>query len=53
MALTDETGSFKLPNVPAGTYKLEVWQEKLGTQTKDVTVKAAGDSSVTFELGGS
>ena len=53
VVVTDDSGSFKLSNVPAGTYKLEVWQEKLGTQTKDVTVKAAADSSVTFELGGS
>ncbi len=53
VVVTDETGSFKLPNVPAGTYKLEIWHEKFGTQTKDVTVKAAGDSSVSFELGGS
>jgi plastocyanin len=53
VAVTDDSGSFKLANVPAGTYKLEVWQEKLGTQSKDVTVKAAADSSVSFELGGS
>lgn len=53
VVVTDDSGSFKLPNVPAGTYKLEVWQEKLGSQTKDVTVKATGDSSVSFELGGS
>ena len=48
--VTDETGSFKLPNVPPGTYKLEVWHEKFGTQTKDITIKAGADSSVTFEL---
>jgi plastocyanin len=50
--VTDETGSFKLANVPPGTYKLEVWHEKFGTQTKEVTVKAGGDSSVTVEFGG-
>ncbi len=49
--VTDETGSFKLPNVPPGTYKLEVWHEKFGTQSKEVTVKAGGDSSVTVEFG--
>ncbi len=51
VVVTDETGSFKLSNVPAGTYKLEVWHERFGKQTKDVTVKPSGDSSVTFELG--
>jgi plastocyanin len=50
IAITDETGSFKLPDVPPGSYKLEVWQEKLGKQTKDVTVKEGADSSVNFEL---
>lgn len=50
VVVTDETGSFKLPNVPPGTYKLEVWHEKFGTQTKDITVKGGADSSVTFEL---
>lgn len=50
VAVTGASGSFKLANVPAGSYKLEVWQEKLGTQTQDVTVKAGADSSVTFEM---
>jgi plastocyanin len=50
VVVTDETGSFKLPNVPPGTYKLEVWHEKFGTQSKEVTVKAGADSSVSFEL---
>ncbi len=50
--VTDETGSFKFPNVPPGTYKLEVWHEKFGTQSREVTVKAGGDSSVTVEFGG-
>jgi plastocyanin len=50
VAVTDASGSFKLANVPSGTYKLEVWQEKLGTQSREVTVKAGADASVTFEL---
>jgi plastocyanin len=48
--VTDASGGFQLPNVPAGTYKLEVWQEKLGTQSKEVTVKAGADANVSFEL---
>jgi plastocyanin len=50
--VTDDTGSFKLSNVPPGTYKLEVWHEKFGTQSKEVTVKAGTDSSITVEIGG-
>lgn len=50
VAVTDASGSFKLAGVPPGTYKLEVWQEKLGTQSKDVTVKSGADANVAFEL---
>jgi plastocyanin len=50
VAVTDASGSFKLANVPPGTYKLEVWQEKLGTQVKEITVKAGADTSAAFEL---
>ena len=53
VAVTDESGSFKLADVPPGTYKMEVWHEKLGKQTKDVTVKEGADASVSFDLAGS
>src|SRR5574337_1371646 len=39
-AVTDESGRFKIENVPAGSYKIEAWQEKLGKKTSDVTVKS-------------
>ncbi|HXV83001.1 MAG TPA: carboxypeptidase regulatory-like domain-containing protein [Candidatus Binatia bacterium] len=37
-ALTDKEGEFVIEGVPAGTHKIEVWHEKLGTQSKTVTV---------------
>ena len=37
-ALTDASGNFKIEGVPAGTYTLEYWHEKLGKQSKPVTV---------------
>lgn len=49
-AVTDDAGSFKLTNVPTGTYKLRVWQESLGEQVKEITVKAGEEAKVTFEL---
>jgi len=47
-ALTDASGNFKIEGVPAGTYTLEYWHEKLGKQSKPVTVPATG--SVTADL---
>lgn len=41
--VTKEDGKFKIDNLPAGTYTLEAWHEKLGPQDMDVTV-AEGDS---------
>jgi plastocyanin len=49
-AVTDKSGNFKLTDVPAGTYTVEVWHEKLGKSTQKVTVKAKEDAKATFEL---
>ena len=51
-AVTDNSGSFKLTDVPAGTYTVEVWQQKLGKTTQKVTVKAKEDAKVNFEMAG-
>lgn len=37
-AVTDEKGEFVIDGVPAGRYELEVWHEKLGTQSRRITV---------------
>lgn len=47
---TDGGGTFKLPDVPAGTHTVEVWHETLGKVTKQVAVKAGEEAKVTFEL---
>jgi plastocyanin len=51
-AVTDNSGNFKLPDVPAGSYTVEVWHEKLGKSTQKVTVKAKEDAKANFELAG-
>ena len=38
-ATTDESGKFEIKDVPAGTYTVEAWHEKLGTQTAEVKVE--------------
>ena len=51
-AVTDGSGNFKLTDVPAGSYTLEVWHEKLGKSTQKVTVKAKEEAKVNFEVAG-
>ncbi|HXU11316.1 MAG TPA: carboxypeptidase regulatory-like domain-containing protein [Candidatus Binatia bacterium] len=48
-AITDASGAYTISGVPAGTYTLESWQEKLGKQTKPVTVPATGSVTVDLE----
>lgn len=65
-AVTDESGNFKITDIPPGTYKVAVWHESWevkGTDkdgrplygepvlvTKEVTVPAKGEAKVVFEL---
>jgi plastocyanin len=41
-------GSTKISNLPAGTYTIEAWHEKYGTQTQSVTVGPNETKDVTF-----
>lgn len=50
-AVTGPQGEFVLDNVPPGKYTLKVWQETLGTVTRDVTVGEQDTTGVTVELG--
>ncbi|MDB6168522.1 MAG: hypothetical protein JWM88_1386 [Verrucomicrobia bacterium] len=50
-ATAEAKGRFVIPNVPAGTYKVRAWHERLPSQTKDVTVPADGSVEVDFALG--
>lgn len=49
-AVTDDSGTFKLDNVPPGTYTLTAWQETYGVQTAKVTVVAGKTSNVDFSF---
>ena len=43
-----DNGSFAIAGLPAGTYKIEAWHEKYGTQTQEVTVGNDETKSIDF-----
>ena len=49
-ASTDKNGKFRINNVPAGTYSLKAWHERLPSEAKQVTVPSTGEVAVDFEL---
>jgi hypothetical protein len=50
-AVTGNGGKFELKDLPAGTYTIEAWHERLGTQTQKITIaeKETKDVSFTFK----
>jgi hypothetical protein len=46
-AVTGDDGTFDIKNLPDGTYTLQAWHEKYGTQEQKITVKA-GKAEVNF-----
>ncbi|MFM2294141.1 MAG: hypothetical protein RLZZ350_554 [Verrucomicrobiota bacterium] len=50
-APTDGRNHYLIANVPAGTYKLKAWHERVPSQVKEVTVPEKGEVRVDFKLG--
>ena len=44
-AVTDANGTYRIPNVPAGKYRVRMWQEALGQTTREVTVGVTGGAT--------
>ena len=47
-AQTDESGNYKIKDVPDGSYKLVVWHEGAKNQSKPVTVAGGGKADFTL-----
>jgi plastocyanin len=49
-AVTSETGQYRIPNIPAGRYRLAVWHEWAESQTQEINVPEGGDVTINFLL---
>ena len=49
-AVTGKDGAFRFEGVPAGSYTVEIWHEKLGKKQAEVTVTPGGETTVEFVL---
>jgi plastocyanin len=49
-AVTAEDGSYEIKGLPAGTYTIEVWHEKLPAKTATVTIKGEETATADFTL---
>ena len=47
-AITPKTGAFTLKGIPPGTYTIEAWQERFGTQDQTVTLGPSDSKTLDF-----
>lgn len=47
-AVTAADGTFSIENLPAGTYTIETWHERYGTQTQQVTLAPDETAEIAF-----
>lgn len=47
-AVTANTGNFELKNLPPGSYTIEAWHERFGTQDVSVTIAPKESKSISF-----
>ncbi len=50
-AATDDNGDYRIKGVPAGTYKLQAWHERLPADEKTIVIPADGEVKADFTLG--
>lgn len=47
-AVTDTYGEYLIGDIPPGTYRLKVWHESLGTEEKQIEMKAGASQTLDF-----
>lgn len=50
-AVSQKNGSFTIPGIPAGTYRVKAWHPRLGIAEQTVTVSAGQTASIGLKLG--
>jgi plastocyanin len=48
--VTEADGKFEIGDLPAGSYEIEIWHEKLGTQTQKITVADGDTKTIDFTM---
>jgi hypothetical protein len=51
-AVTGDDGTFTIKGLPPGTYTIQLWHEKYGTQEQQVTVGAKESKTLDFSVKG-
>ena len=49
-AVSGADGTFTITNVPAGSYKLDLWHEKYGDMSAEVKVEEGKEATANFEV---
>ncbi len=49
-AVTKDDGKFTIANLPAGTYEVEAWHEKLGAKSATITVAEGDNATADFSF---
>jgi hypothetical protein len=44
-AVSEDDGTFEITGLPPGSYTIEAWHERLGTQTQQVTIEEANPAA--------
>lgn len=49
-SVTDSHGAFQIPDIPAGSYTLETWHERLGVHRSPVEIRIGRTTAIELEL---